>query len=130
MYCHKCGNELSDNDTFCMMCGTRVIKDDEEGSTSSGENNPNNMYGGTSFYRVSTKNESKGLKIAAKVFLILGAVVTLYTIWFSFIWSIPMIIIYFNKVKKGEKIGIGFKIGCMLLVSMIGGIIMLCDKEE
>ena len=129
MYCQKCGNEISENEMYCKMCGTRVIKDTEETTIYEG-NDPNNMYGGTSFYRVSTKNESKGLKIAAKVFLILGAVLNLYSIWFSFIWSIPMIIIYFTKVKKGEKIGIGFKIGCMLLVSMIGGIIMLCDKEE
>ena len=129
MYCQKCGNEISENEMYCKMCGTRVIKDTEETTINEG-NDPNNMYGGTSFYRVSSKSESNGLKIAAKVFLILGAVVNLYTMWFSFIWSIPMIIIYFNKVKKGEKIGIGFKIGCMLLVSMIGGIIMLCDKEE
>jgi hypothetical protein len=111
------------------MCGTRVIKDTEETTIYEG-NDPNNMYGGTSFYRVSTKNESKGLKIAAKVFLILGAVLNLFSIWFSFVWSIPMIIIYFTKVKKGEKIGVGFKIGCMLLVSMLGGIFMLCDKEQ
>ena len=129
MYCQKCGNEISENEMYCKMCGTRVIKDTEETTIYEG-NDPNNMYGGTSFYRASSKSESNGLKIAAKVFLILGAVVNLYTMWFSFIWSIPMIIIYFNKVKKGEKIGIGFKIGCMLLVSMIGGIIMLCDKEE
>lgn len=129
MYCQKCGNEISENEMYCKMCGTRVIKDTEETTIYEG-NDPNNMYGGTSFYRVSSKSESNGLKIAAKVFLILGAVVNLYTMWFSFIWSIPMIIIYFYKVKKGEKIGIGFKIGCMLLVSMIGGIIMLCDKEE
>ena len=129
MYCQKCGNEISENEMYCKMCGTRVIKDTEETTIYEG-NDPNNMYGGTSFYRVSSKSESNGLKIAAKVFLILGAVVNLYTMWFSFIWSIPMIIIYFNKVKKGEKICIGFKIGCMLLVSMIGGIIMLCDKEE
>jgi hypothetical protein len=129
MYCQKCGNEISENEMYCKMCGTRVIKDTEETTIYEG-NDPNNMYGGTSFYRVSSKSESNGLKIAAKIFLILGAVVTLYTIWFSFIWSIPMIIIYFNKVKKGEKIGIGFKIASMLLVSMIGGIIMLCDKEE
>ena len=129
MYCQKCGNEISENEMYCKMCGTRVIKDTEETTIYEG-NDPNNMYGGTSFYRVSSKSENNGLKIAAKVFLILGAVVNLYTMWFSFIWSIPMIIIYFNKVKKGEKIGIGFKIGCMLLVSMIGGIIMLCDKEE
>ena len=129
MYCQKCGNEISENEMYCTICGTRVVKD-EEGTNVNGENNPNNMYGGTSFYRVSTKNESKGLKIAAKVFLILGAVLNLYSIWFSFIWSIPMIIIYFNKVKKGEKIVVGFKIGCMLLVSMLGGIFMLCDKEQ
>ena len=129
MYCQKCGNEISENEMYCTICGTRVVKD-EEGTNVNGENNPNNMYGGTSFYRVSTKNESKGLKIAAKVFLILGAVLNLFSIWFSFVWSIPMIIIYFTKVKKGEKIGVGFKIGCMLLVSMLGGIFMLCDKEE
>jgi hypothetical protein len=129
MYCQKCGNEISENEMYCTICGTRVAKD-EEGTNVSGENNPNNMYEGTSIYKVSTKNESNGLKVAAKVFLILGAVLNLFSIWFSFVWSIPMIIIYFTKVKKGEKIGIGFKIGCMLLVSMLGGIFMLCDKEQ
>ena len=129
MYCQKCGNEISENEMYCKMCGTRVIKDTEETTIYEG-NDPNNMYGGTSFYRVSSKSESNGLKIAAKVFLILGAVINLYSMWFSFIWSIPMIIIYFIKVKKGEKIGIGFKIACMLLVSMLGGIFMLCDKEQ
>lgn len=129
MYCQKCGNEISENEMYCTMCGARVVKDEEETNVN-GENNPNNMYGGTSFYRVSTKNESNGLKVAAKVFLILGAVLNLFSIWFSFVWSIPMIIIYFTKVKKGEKIGVGFKIGCMLLVSMLGGIFMLCDKEQ
>ena len=98
MYCQKCGNEISENEMYCKMCGTRVIKDTEETTIYEG-NDPNNMYGGTSFYRVSSKSESNGLKIAAKVFLILGAVVNLYTMWFSFIWSIPMIIIYFNIVK-------------------------------
>jgi hypothetical protein len=129
MYCQKCGNEISENEMYCTICGTRVVKD-EEGTNVSGENNPNNMYEGTSIYKVSTKNESNGLKVAAKVFLILGAVLNLFSIWFSFIWSIPMIIIYFTKLKKGEKIGVGFKIGCMLLVSMLGGIFMLCDKEQ
>lgn len=129
MYCQKCGNEISENEMYCTICGTRVVKD-EEGTNVNGENNPNNMYEGTSIYKVSTKNESNGLKVAAKVFLILGAVLNLFSIWFSFIWSIPMIIIYFTKVKKGEKIGVGFKIGCMLLVSMLGGIFMLCDKEQ
>ena len=98
MYCQKCGNEISENEMYCTICGTRVVKD-EEGTNVNGENNPNNMYGGTSFYRVSTKNESKGLKIAAKVFLILGAILNLFSIWFSFVWSIPMIIIYFTKLK-------------------------------
>lgn len=129
MYCQKCGNEISENEMYCTICGTRVVKD-EEGTNVNGENNPNNMYEGTSIYKVSTKNESNGLKVAAKVFLILGAVLNLFSIWFSFVWSIPMIIIYFTKLKKGEKIGIGFKIGCMLLVSMLGGIFMLCDKEQ
>jgi hypothetical protein len=129
MYCQKCGNEISENEMYCTICGTRVVKD-EEGTNVNGENNPNNMYEGTSIYKVSTKNESNGLKVAAKVFLILGAVLNLFSIWFSFVWSIPMIIIYFTKVKKGEKIGVGFKIGCMLLVSMLGGIFMLCDKEQ
>lgn len=44
-------------------------------------------------------------------------------------WCIPMTIIYFKKVKNNEPISVGFKICSLLFVSLIGGVLMLCDNE-
>lgn len=108
-FCVKCGAELMDEAVICIKCGCSV------------ENNP-----------ISQREETpkSGLSTAAKVFMVLGTIImSLCTYCIGLAWCLPMTIIYFKKVNKGEPIGVGFKICSLLFVSTLGGIFMLCDKN-
>ena len=106
-YCTKCGNELLDDAVICPKCGCLADGDKE--------------------IKVKT-NDVSGLKTAAKVFMILSCVLLgIYLI--PLCWCVPMTVSYCKKVKNGEPVGIGFKICCLLFVSVIGGVLMLCDND-
>ena len=111
-YCSKCGKELLDEAVICPQCGCAT------GYPASAQAQP------------QTQNNSgnSGLKIAAKVLMIFGTVVNgLYIIPLA--WCLPMTISYCNKIKRGQKVGIGFKVCCLLFVNTIAGILMLCDPN-
>ncbi len=71
-----------------------------------------------------------GITTAAKVFLIIGAIITGLSTLIGLAWCIPMCVYYFNRVRDGERVETGFKVCTLLFVSMIGGILMLCDKDH
>lgn len=108
-YCTKCGNELVDEAVICSKCGCAIecqsISNDVQATSS-------------------------GLKTAAKVFMIIGTV--LMSLIFYIVplaWCLPMTISYCKKIKRGEKVSIAFKICSLLFVSLVAGILMLCDKD-
>ena len=104
-FCTKCGNELMDEAVICTKCGCSTTP-------------------------LPTPNENKKncLSSIAKVFMIISTVfLGLYLIPLA--WCLPMTIIYSNKIKKGKTVSTSFKICCLLFVSTIAGIIMLCDKD-
>ena len=101
---------------------------------------------------------NKGLKIAAKIFLLIG----MFGYWAIFLsaflcWTISLFLSspeftiaslgamvlylgfavlatfmtksYIRKSASGLRVGIGFKVCTMLLVNWIAGILMLCDVE-
>ncbi len=108
-YCTKCGNELMDEAVICPKCGCdtgyRNIQNDND-----------------------VEKTPSGIKIAAKILMIIGTVIMgLYIIPLA--WCLPMTIYYCKKIKRGEKIGTGFKVCSLLFVSSIGGILMLCDQD-
>lgn len=73
--------------------------------------------------------QPSGLATAAKVFMILGTIIMgLYLIPLA--WCLPMTISYCKKLKTGQPISTGFKVCCLLFVSLLGGIFMLCDKNN
>ena len=41
-----------------------------------------------------------------------------------------MTVHYFNAVKNGEKLTTGFKVCTLLFVSLVAGIVMLCDEKH
>lgn len=105
-YCTKCGTQLVDEAIVCTGCGCAV---EVENTTE------------------NTKNT--GLSTAAKVFMVLGTIIMgIYIIPLA--WCIPMTVSYFNKVKNNLPISTGFKVCSLLFVSLLGGIFMLCDKEN
>lgn len=107
-YCTKCGNELMDEAVICTKCGC-----------STGHQYPMNN---------EKKQPQSGLKTAAKVFMIIGTVVMGFWL-IPLAWCLPMTISYCNKINRGETIDTGFKVCSLLFVSLVGGILMLCDND-
>lgn len=64
------------------------------------------------------------MKKAAKVFIILGMIFGFWTV-------LPLIfgIIALNKMKKGKP-SVGFSVCVLIFCSVLGGIFLLCSKEE
>ena len=107
-YCSHCGKAMEDNATVCPGCG--------EG------NEPQ-------VYSAPREPKESGLSTAAKVFMIISTVAM--GLWIiPLAWCLPMTISYCNKIKRGEPIGVGFKICTLLFVNMIAGVLMLCDADN
>jgi len=113
-YCPKCGAEMADDARFCPKCGAEYIVQNANTEMVTGQ----------------VQTQSDTLKTAAKVFMVIGTVVLGLCTWIALAWCLPMTITYFDKVKKGEPVGTGFKVCCLLFVSLIAGIIMLCDNDN
>ncbi len=109
MYCSKCGNEIMEEAVICPKCGCATGK-----QLASREN-------------VQRENKST-LSTIAKVFMILGTVIMGFYL-IPLAWCIPMTISYCKKIKNGEPISTAFKVCSLLFVSLIGGILMLCDNN-
>ena len=73
--------------------------------------------------------ELSPLKIIAKIFMIIGTAVSgLYILPLA--WCLPMTLVYCHKIKKGKPISVGFKVCSLIFVSLVGGILMLCDDDK
>lgn len=106
-YCSHCGNEVVDDAVVCPKCGCKIESRDD-----------------------SSEPESNVLTTVAKVFMILGCVSMASFFLIPLIWCIPMTVHYFNAVKNGEKLTTGFKVCALLFVSLVAGIVMLCDEKH
>ena len=108
MFCKNCGNSMDPNAAICVKCGCPVKNDAV----------------------VETKPTPSALTTAAKVFMIISTVyMAIFTFCIGLAWCLPMTISYSNKRKRGERVGTGFKICTLLFVSMIAGILMLCEEN-
>ncbi len=111
MYCIKCGAEIMDEAVICPKCGCATPNYNQKTSTSS-----------------NSSDSSATLKTIAKVFMIIGCVFMGFAI-IPLAWTLPMTLSYCDKIKRGEKVGTGFKVCTLLFVSVIAGILMLCDND-
>ena len=104
-YCPYCGKEVHPEAVICVNCGCSL----RSLSTSSGE-------------------ISDAVKVAIKVFMILGTITLAFAI-IPLIWCIPM----YSKVNRylegEETLTIGFKVCVLLFVSFIAGIILLVQDN-
>ncbi len=122
-YCKHCGAQLRDEAFFCPACG--CSSEDQSAFTN--------------------KHEESGLQIAAKIFMILSCALTapgflwmiIFGGWLAVIfllplsWRIPMTVEYIKSLKGARpRVGIGFKICALLFVSLVAGILMLCDSQD
>ena len=112
-YCTKCGHELLDEAVLCPHCGCLTndfaLKPVEEPA--------------------APVVRPSGLKIAAKVFMILSTIIFgICTLSIALSWMLPMTIKYCNRIKRNVPIGTGFKVCSLIFVSPLAGIFMLCSK--
>ena len=113
IYCSQCGAELIGDETNCQRCGSPTNNQVDLG------------------YQQVVPMKSSGVVTAIKVFMIIGTVfMSLYTFLIGLAWCLPMTIHYFNCLKKGVQVGLGFKICTILFVNMIAGILMLTENRR
>lgn len=63
--------------------------------------------------------------------MIIGTVLSaIFSFGISLAWCLPMSIIYSKKINSGIKVGIGFKVCALLFVSLIAGVLMLCEDKN
>lgn len=148
MFCPTCGKQLADGYSVCPFCGKNLNEDSQPVQNSAPQqqyapqaqyNAPQQQYApqaGVQQYApqqpyYQPARQVSGLATAAKVFMIIGTVVMGLTLWLiPLAWCIPMTVSYFKKIANGEPISTGFKVCTLLFVNVIGGILMLCDKEQ
>ena len=119
------------------------------GNTGMGGNNNvynanyNYGYNGYGQNANNTTSKNSGLKTAAKVFMIISCamcgllflaniylgIIRAFSYLLPLCWQIPMTIVYFEKIKNGERVGTGFKVCSLIFVSIVAGILMLCDND-
>ena len=112
-YCTHCGTEINDEAVVCPNCGC-----------------PTDLYNANSGSNINTNSNNSGLATTAKVFMVIGCVISAFYWIIPLAWTIPMTVIYFKKIKNGEQISTAFKVCSLLFVNKVAGILMLCDKEQ
>ena len=75
-----------------------------------------------------TVHETSGLMSAAKVFMVIGCILSGLSL-IPLIWTIPMTKKLFKNAEEGVELSTGFKICTLIFVSFIAGILLLCDQH-
>ena len=101
-YCSHCGKEIEEGAVVCTQCGFAITKEIPK---------PIKSYG------------------VLKGFMILGCIISAFAYLIPLCWCIPMTVNLFDKIKRREKMGTGFKVCVLLFVSAIAGILLLCDND-
>lgn len=113
-YCTYCGAQMFDEAVLCVKCGRMV----ETAQTA---------QQGFS----SRPAQTTDLSTIAKIFMIIGTVLmAISTFGIALAWCLPMTLSYSKKLQNREPITTAFKVCALIFVSMIGGILMLCDKNN
>lgn len=155
-YCSKCGRELLDEAIVCPGCGCYAgpavspkpdaqatpkddfsdLKEPTSPYIPQGYEAPINDQNFGAFNEPQTNGDQythhpSPIQIVAKVFMIIGTVATsLYMFLIPLAWCLPMTITYCNKINKNKPISVGFKVCSLIFVSLVGGILMLCDDQK
>ena len=154
MFCKNCGQEIAEGNAFCMSCGAPV----EQQAAAQPAAQPAQQYVDpqpvaqpaqqyvdpqpiaqpvqqyapqpAQQYAPQPATKQSGLATAAKVFMIIGTIMSAFCYLIPLAWTIPMTVSYCKKLKNNEPISTGFKVCCLIFVSTLGGIFMLCDTNK
>lgn len=106
-YCQKCGSQIADDAAFCSHCGSAVTPSDSPATS-----------------------EPSIFKTIAKIFMIVGCVVSAFPFLIPLCWTLPMTMHYIRAIKEHRHIGTEFKVCALIFVNIVAGILMLCDDED
>ena len=115
--CAQCGNFVSDDEKVCNNCGGEVFEPASDLNAARGCETGNKPVGGTVLQQLS------------KVLMIIACVAGGAAI-VPLLWLLPLTIAYSGMVKKGQKVGVGFKVCVLLFVNVFAGVSMLCDSSD
>ena len=127
-YCVNCGSQLNAGDKFCPYCGSIQQPNDQTNTI-----DDNIIHASSTTVESITKenNQNNSLITCTKVFLIIGTIiVSLSTYLIGILWTLPMTIHYFKKIKQGQKLSVAFKVCCLLFIGIVPGILMLVDEKH
>ena len=122
-YCKKCGNSLFSSAQICPYCGTKV------GTSVHGYNYLNSNENKDNNKVANSNRTNNDLRAGIKFFLVLSCIARVCLI-IPIIWVIPMTSYYFRKTRCNERVSFGYKICCILFVSVIAGCLMLCETND
>ena len=143
MFCKHCGTQIDDNSAFCTNCGKPVIKTDIVDTDLFKDLNTKHCTNcgaqisedavvcvNCGCSAVTKPTETSAISIVAKVFLIIGCVLSGFYLLIPLCWTIPMTVHYCRSLNDRKPVGVGFKVCTLLFVSTIAGILMLCDNNS
>jgi hypothetical protein len=143
-YCSKCGTELQDSDIYCPKCGAKVGNSSSSNEFTYTNTNTNYNYDGGTSNNVQNNNDSTLLKvgfafgivnIVACVFMFFTYLVYYWPVAFCYLiplfWDIPMVIYVYKAMKDSSiRLSTAFKVCYLLFVNLIGGICLLCIRDN
>lgn len=153
-YCPTCGAQMEDSASFCNNCGSSLSSGSGSNGYSSGNGGYNGYdngggyngggYGGSGYNPGSCgpnygpngcgpmgyvqRGYDESTKTLIKVFLIIGCVCIGWAI-IPLAWCLPMTISVCRSMRDNRPIGTGMKVCVLLFVSIIAGIILLCQDN-
>lgn len=108
-YCPMCGTQYVEDAVICPGCGRAVSQ----------------------AHSPAASKRNSGLSTAAKVLMIVSTVLLgISTYGIALAWCLPMTLSYCKKIENNLPVGTGFKVCTLIFVSLVGGILMLCDNEH
>ncbi len=78
---------------------------------------------------VPADREISTLRKVARVFIIVCCVLQCFYL-IPMAWCIPMTVSLNRRIVNKEPISIGFKICTLIFLSLVGGILLLCDSSD
>ncbi len=131
MFCRKCGKDIGDS-LYCPNCGAYNGEGEDPNKKENVDVNPvNESFNASSITIKKSYNPDQGILIAAKVFIVLGIISQGWAI-IPLLWCLPIGICAWKKINNAtsSKDLVGLGVATLILVSLIGGILMLCARDD
>lgn len=127
-YCSHCGEQIMSEAVICPKCGC-MVRDVSLMESYKSYKQPNGLQ--TAAKVLMIINCVLGGLLWLWLLLLIGSGSLIYVIIVGVLFglSIDMTIKYFKLTEEEKEIKTSFKLVTLIFVSLIAGILMLCDKE-